>query len=676
MTRQHQEERAAASAEQVEAQTSPSRAVMESALSAGTRSAQALMALHRFSGNAAVARLVAPSPRHPPNGHAGRPGQESSPGPVQRIPSWLPREWGQGTGVPKMSQAALHPARGARITVQRKKADITTASSAEAAGPPGAEAIRLIAQYNATMPWELLAGDALKARVDADLKTLLSIREPLETIAFQSPELQSPLSPLVKDLNLHVDAAKALLVEIRNAEEEAKPLKEKHLQGLGENKTAYENAVGTSIKMAQIHDESLRAIVGLYGQFSGLAWKKELAYREREKEQLGGQTGWATKILTPHASNEHARTVLELLGDAASPTDLSSEVMIRIIDELHNNKIPGAGEIELFFGGIVTRRAAKESKESVEEKTRRSKAEAAGIRSAALGNLGEGKTWTQLSGKIDAWWEGLKDTARRESFKAALDAGRMTVRSIAKDSAGHGGEFPAQIFVGEAQTDTGKTPMTLVRDRASILTRVKPETWATGASEMEVKKTGLYELSASLLRSGTKILDQMKFYGEPEAVVFMPASTPEDQQIFAAISELADADQHKLREIGSELTRIIMAQSSDMGTKYVDMSAGNAGTDIHYGESGTIIRYAGGSGMPARKHEIEARRTNALRYTDILKANKTRANEVVLEYRKHASDKFPLFTELDHDTKRFYILDPVDGFRRTGKYIDNDGVER
>ena len=349
--------------------------------------------------------------------------------------------------------------------------------------------------------------------------------------------------------------------------------------------------------------------------------------------------------------------------------------MIRIIDELHHNKIPGADEIEIFFGGIVTRRAAKEPKELVEEKTRRSKAEAADIRSAALAKLGEGKTWAQLSDKIDAWWGKLKAKAGKESFKAAFDEGRMTVRSIAKDSAGHGGEFPAQIFVGEAQTDTGKAQMRLVRDRKSILTRVDPGTWTSGASEMEVKKTGLYELSASLLRPGTKLLDQMKFYGEPEAVVFMPVPSPKHQQIFAAISELADANEGKLQEIASEMTRIIMAQSSDMGTKYVDMSAGNEGKDIHYGESGTIIRYAGGFGMPARQHEIEARRTNALRYTDILKDHKTKANEVVVEYRKHASGKFPLFTELDHREKRFYILDPAADFRRTGKYIDNDGVE-
>jgi hypothetical protein len=131
-----------------------------------------------------------------------------------------------------------------------------------------------------------------------------------------------------------------------------------------------------------------------------------------------------------------------------------------------------------------------------------------------------------------------------------------------------------------------------------------------------------------------------------------------------------------LRTKGQEsvLTRIILAQSTDMGTKYVDKSQGNLGTDVHYGETGTVIRYKGGKGMPARSHEIEARRTNALQYTGILDDEKKVVNEVVVEYRKHASGKFPLFTEIDHKNKQFHILDPS-SFQRTGRYIDNQGRE-
>jgi hypothetical protein len=108
-----------------------------------------------------------------------------------------------------------------------------------------------------------------------------------------------------------------------------------------------------------------------------------------------------------------------------------------------------------------------------------------------------------------------------------------------------------------------------------------------------------------------------------------------------------------------------------MGTKLVDMSPGNTWADIRYGESGTVIRYAGGKGKPARAHEIEARRLNALQYFNILDDAKHLVNEVVVEYRRHASGLFPLFTEIDHDAKRFYILNA--GFKRTGQYIDNEG---
>lgn len=350
--------------------------------------------------------------------------------------------------------------------------------------------------------------------------------------------------------------------------------------------------------------------------------------------------------------------------------------MVEIVNQLHASPIAAAKEVKEYFGRQVDKRAASDPEAAA--KTQRTKQKAAEIRGAALKHLGEGKTWNELSSAIDRWWVELKVNAGRDTFAAAFKAKTMTVRVIAKGGSAQGGKFKAQIPAGESGTTTGEAEMELNRDRASILDRTKPQTWTAEQSDIEAKKkTGLYELSASLLDPERKsgIYPQLKFYSNPEAVVFMPSASPKDLQIFAAISELVDANNAKLRDIGAELTRMTLAQSTDMGTKYVDKSAGNLGTDIRYGESGTLIRYSGGTGKPAREHEIEARRTNALQCTDILVDSKHLVNEVVIEYRKHASGKFPLFTEIDHAQKRFYILDPAT-FVRTGKYIDNDGIEQ
>ena len=322
-----------------------------------------------------------------------------------------------------------------------------------------------------------------------------------------------------------------------------------------------------------------------------------------------------------------------------------------------------------------TRRAASEPLDSVMAKASELRERADVIKAQALGKLGSGTTWKELEKGIDEWWASMRRRTKADtSFATLYKAGRMTVRAIARDGDAQGGTFKAQVLSGESGTKPGVADMTLERNRASILKRTDPATWNGEKSDRDAKrKTGLYELSASLLNPDRKVIfPQLKFYSTPEAVVFMPASYPEDQQIFAAISELVDADQPKLRAISSEMTRITMAQASDMATKLVDMSAQNDGSDIRYGESGSVVRYKGGEEKLARLHEIEARRLNALQYFNIFDDVKQMRNEVVVEYRKHASDEFPLFTEIDHTNKRFYVLDSKT-FVRTGAYIDNLG---
>lgn len=611
-------------------------------------------------------------------------GQTNASGSSSRIrrSTFAMARFADATATPRIRQRMADP------IVRRKFANLpATGLKPDAEQRIGGAAKRSLTTYNATPQWDTLAGKALEEQLDGDQKKLKFIEATLSDDLYGDGDNEAEdqlryglVKEVIDEAGQHSKELVTWRKKAAAEAEAAKPLKEKHLVGLeGANVATYQKLVGDAEELADVSDESVAAIVKLYTPTTGLTvngkapWQTEFELRERQKRDLGGEEGWMTEALRPHAKVPAAAKALELIGDATKPEDLSQEVMIQIIDQLDAAKVP-ATEVKQYLGRQVDGRAAGESAESVAEKAAALRERGAQIRERALGKLGEGKTWAELSKGIDEWWRILKErTAKDNSFEVVYASARMTVRGVAKGGEQQGGKFKAQIMAGESGTTTGKADMTLERDRKSILDRTNPTTWTSEKSDLAAKqKSGLYELSASLLDPKREdIFAQLKFYSTPEAVVFTPAAYPEDQQIFAAISALADADQPKLREISSEMTRIIGAQSTDMGTKLVDMSAGNTGDDIRYGESGTLIRYAGGKGKAARAHEIEARRLNALQYFNILDDSKHLVNEVVVEYRRHASGLFPLFTEMDRDAKRFYILDS--SFKKTGEYIDNKG---
>ena len=583
----------------------------------------------------------------------------------------------------RRSAARMAPSSG--VLVQRKLANLTETDVEQATGQKVAATIKsLVTDYNSHAEWDVLAGEVLKNQLEADAQTLSQIGELLVTALsdLETAEYKAKLAamqPLYPEVGRHFEELQKRRAQVAAAEEAARPLKERYLEGLDlAGKQQYAVLLGDTRDMAEVSDDTVAKILLLYKRTTKKGkevWQKDSARRERQKRDLGGPNGWVTEILGPHAKDTHVAAALQVLGAAKKPADLTQEQMIQIVADLHATGVADATEVTQFFSREVDKSAAGESAESVETKVTAIRERATAIRAQARGTLGPGTTWKELEPAIEVWRSEMLERAKKDTFETAYAAGRMTVRGIAKDSEQQGGTFPAQIMSGESGTTTGTAKMSLGRNKLTILDRAKPENWTGETTDRAAKqKTGLYELSASLLDPSRKnIFAQLKFYSSPEAVVFAPAADPSDYQIFAAISELADANLPMLRQISSEMTRIIMAQSTDMGTKYVDMSAGNAGTDIRYGESGTLIRYPGGIGKAARKHELEARKLNALQYPEILKDPKKVVNEVVVEYRKHASGMFPLFTEIDHNSKCFYILDPKTFAKKQGAYIDNQG---
>ncbi|OLR91828.1 hypothetical protein [Actinokineospora bangkokensis] len=242
---------------------------------------------------------------------------------------------------------------------------------------------------------------------------------------------------------------------------------------------------------------------------------------------------------------------------------------------------------------------------------------------AALG--GDGATWTARREQIEEWWAGVKAAEAGETWAGAYAANRLSARQI-------------------------------------------------GANHKDA--LGLHDLSASLL-DGSKptVLEQLKHYGDA-IVVFMPVPSETDAQVFHAISTLAEPDEPVLRGYRNNLTRVRLAQGSDMHTIFVDDGAGPpAPVRARYGITGRVQRAKGAPEVLADEVDIDARRTNALQHSKILGAGATQAvNEIVVAYRKHASPVFPCFAKWDQATQRFNVLKDGNPSTPTGAYITNTGT--
>ncbi|EWC60889.1 hypothetical protein UO65_3819 [Actinokineospora spheciospongiae] len=290
----------------------------------------------------------------------------------------------------------------------------------------------------------------------------------------------------------------------------------------------------------------------------------------------------------------------------------------------------------------------------------------------ALG--GAGTTWKARKAQIEKWWADLKAAEARETWAGAYAANRMSARQIGAD--GRGGEF--SIVNRAARRDpTKQVNITLDRSAKGVLARMDPANFndpGTGANHKDA--LGLHDLSASLL-DGSKptVFDQLKGYADA-VVVFMPVPSETDAQVFNAISSLAEPDAPVLRGYRNALTRVRLAQGSDMHTILVDDGEGPpAPVRVRYGVTGRVQRAKGAAETIADEVDIDVRRTNALQHNVILGAGATQTvNEIVVAYRRHASPVFPCFTRWDEATKRFNVIEDGDPTKPTGAYITNAGV--
>ncbi len=357
-------------------------------------------------------------------------------------------------------------------------------------------------------------------------------------------------------------------------------------------------------------------------------------------------------------SDEDKRTLDDILKQTTKTEDLTTEQIEALRKLYEGNNARGSGAAELrrvldLKSGKVTEIVEPDPESEEHRQTRHAR-----LIKEGLDRLGGQKPWAELAPKINEWWQDFKTRERQENFTRAFRANRMTARQI--DLGGRGGTF---------QVDTlAKTKgrfMNLARGPKGVEERLKPSNFING----QENEKGLHDLSASLLDGAKPIYQQLKHY-ENSVVLFMPVPEEDDLKVFAALNQLPDRDRDLLRRMGAEMTRLKLAQASDMGTTYADVSKVFGLDEFQYGQTGTIIRRKGGIGMPATPAEIKARETNALEYKKILTANITIVNEVVMAYRQHASKLFPMYARWDEVGNMFHVL--TKDLKPVGYYITND----
>ncbi|GAA2996387.1 hypothetical protein [Actinokineospora diospyrosa] len=368
-----------------------------------------------------------------------------------------------------------------------------------------------------------------------------------------------------------------------------------------------------------------------------------------------------TKLTTSELSLVELREVHSLLKDRVKSPFLEATEVSALAEELKLRSDPLWIEEQA--------RKARERKEA-------QRATEARVLREGLSELGgDGGKWSDRADEIAAWWKAVKVAEAKETWAGAFGDNRISARQV--NTAGRGGTFSV-VNLSERKNADKRREIVLDRTVDGVLERLKPGNFRDPLTSANSKvRLGLHDLSASLLDSGDDkpTLDkQLKFYKDA-VLVLMPVPTERDSKIFHAISSLAEPDADALRAIRNRFTRIRLAQGSDMHTIFVDDTTGPpAPAQFRYGVTGRV-HLRNGDVVGADESYIAARRTNALEHSKILGDGATQpVNEIVMVYREHASETFPLFVKWDEENKRFNVLKRTNIKETTGAYIDNKGA--
>lgn len=307
------------------------------------------------------------------------------------------------------------------------------------------------------------------------------------------------------------------------------------------------------------------------------------------------------------------------------------------------------------------------------------------------GNAFDGSNGEETMRVAELWWLAYKDWEKSDRFMKAFAQGRMTVRQIPvpkgmeakpigeiKDYEIQYGRYKdkdGEAAFGIRRGDVEKQSYPNERYRVgtnALKERLDPANFGMEKGERLKYANGLHDMSASLcVPSLPKLTDQVRWKYQELAVrvtVFMPLALPVDLEVFHLLNAAAKAAQHtfpngylRTTQMRRRMTRIKLADGEDIGAGLSDISAQNSDKPkIRFGMKGELV--------DGRLSGIDATRAQSVfNYTKIPKtgpvlvtpkygtpfmATKS-TNEIVIAYREHEGDRFPLFTKYDVHEKAF-----------------------
>lgn len=296
---------------------------------------------------------------------------------------------------------------------------------------------------------------------------------------------------------------------------------------------------------------------------------------------------------------------------------------------------------------------------------------------SALSLRTEGE-WNTAEDIVLRWFADVKVAESNDTFQAAFQDSRMTMRAILEER--QSGYWRQKVPIRGADTDAGVRDLKSMYGVAGIKERMDSSNFQVqGKHERAKYEKGLFDMSAALLNpkislkigGGADITpapspsprsgngpppppppmsggnNQIYRTTGDTTYVFMPVSPERDMLIFHLLvltSKVSDSPSFKLfaQYMKSRLTRIRFAFEGDAGAKFLDFAPA--------GEQLPKFRYGFGNIMKptASDREIADRKLRATEYKSILRSGKR--NEIILAYRQHGTladqpSTFPVFAK-------------------------------
>jgi len=293
---------------------------------------------------------------------------------------------------------------------------------------------------------------------------------------------------------------------------------------------------------------------------------------------------------------------------------------------------------------------------------------------------------------VEQWFSDFKVWEKSDTFDTAYSESRMTIR-IAKSASTKGSKYEINQGTFDKKThtytETGRVTGPFVDlTLKGIASRMTPSKFYGAAARGQKYELGLMELPASLLNGRRRTIAPQAYpVTDPCLAVFTPVPKKEDAAMFYTLNELVKSVRtltlwDVMRQIKSKMTRIKLAQASDMHTGIIKLDKGDGRTHLRYGYTGTVsVARAPVAAVPpvpatatavaaattvsssappppaggpppvagqtdqrdATPADLEKRFENAVKYENILRG--TGYNEIVLVHRENASPAFPVFVE-------------------------------